>query len=313
MAITESDATEGTDLTRGRTRRDAGLKLRRNKKRERGRDGVGSYAAPPVMTRRWKYILRALVLITFLAAWEYLPKVDWLNSRISVFDPFFISSPSLIAERVWEFLVPGDGAASIWPFLAATVKAALVGFVAGAGSGFLVGLMLSNMPRVNAVLRIFIVGINSVPRVALIPLVIVIVGPGGGAALLMSLLVVFFLTFYNAYEGGVSVPKSILQNAQVMDAPPSKIVLQVRLPYVVLWTFAALPNALAFSLLVAVATEMISGSSGTGGLLLRAAVNLDPTTTFAILVYLSLTGVLFLSIANLGKRRLLHWAPGQSG
>ena len=96
-----------------------------------------------------------------------------------------------------------------------------------------------------------------------------------------------------------------------MRASPVRVMLKVRLPHVVLWVFGVIPNAVAFSLVAAVTNEILSGSGGLGTLLLTATSNLDATTTFAVVIFLSIAGVLMLQGATFLRRRILFWADTQ--
>lgn len=257
--------------------------------------------------RSYIYLARLAVLVAILAAWQYLPSVHWLSSRYRFLDPFFVSSPEQVSKRTWDLATADHGAISIWPYLWSTLWAAFIGFAIGMAIGFLIGLLLSNAPTLDSVLSVFIAAANSVPRIAIIPIIIVMVGPGATASVISVVVVVFFVTFFNAYEGGRNVPRPVLNNARVMQARAMMTMLHVRLPYVLQWTFAVLPNAVAFSLLIVVTSQILQGTGGIGALMLTAQNSLDTTTTMALVVYLSATGVLALRIAELAKRRLLHW------
>lgn len=254
------------------------------------------------------YFWRLAVLAAFLAAWQWLPDVGVMRQHVHFLDPFFISSPERVARQMWAFALPRNGSQAIWLYLWGTMEATLIGFAIGTALGFLMGLVLSNMPRVNSVLQVYVVALNSVPRIALVPVIILIAGPGEASAVLSAVIVVFFITFFSAYEGGTHVPPEVLNNAKVMNASPTRVMFHVRLPYVVLWLFASVPNAVAFSLIAVVTNEILAGSGGVGALLLTATSNLDATTTMAVVIFLSIVGVLLLRGATFARRRILFWA-----
>lgn len=254
------------------------------------------------------YFWRLVVLGVFLAAWQWLPDVGALRQHVHFLDPFFISSPQQVAKQMWAFAAPPDGSQAIWPYLWGTTEATLLGFLIGTALGFVFGLVLSNMPRVNSVLQVYVVALNSLPRIAMVPVIILIAGPGTASAVLSAVIVVFFITFFSAYEGGTHVPPAVLSNAEVMKASALRVMAYVRLPYVVLWTFAVIPNAVAFSLVAVVTTEILAGSGGVGSLLLTATSNLDATVTMAVVIFLSIIGVVLLRGATFARRRILFWA-----
>jgi NitT/TauT family transport system permease protein len=254
------------------------------------------------------YLARILVLIAVLAGWQYLPDISALRSRYHFLNPFFISSPEGVVKRMAGLASAPDWSSTVWPYLWQTVEGTLIGFAIGAAGGFIVGLTFSNAPRLNQVFGVFLMALNTLPRIALIPIIILLVGPGTASGVISAISVVFFLVFFNAFDGGTRVPGAVVSNARVMNASPLAIMAHVRLPYVILWTFAVVPNALAFGLLAVVATEILSGTDGVGSLLLQATSTLDAATTMAVVVYLSIVGVIMLQVAEFAKRRLLHWA-----
>src|SRR5262249_18365017 len=158
------------------------------------------------------------------------------------------------------------------------------------------------------VLGMYINAVNSIPRIALVPLIIAVAGVGHSAEILAVVINVFFVMFFNCLEGGRRVPPAVLDNARVMAASPLRTLIRIRLRYVSLWAFAAIPNAAAFSLLGVIFVQMLAGSGGIGQLLLIATANLDTTSNIGLIVFLSLTGVILVRISEFVKRRLLHWA-----
>lgn len=253
---------------------------------------------------------RLLVVAAVLVSWQFVPQVHWLSSRFRFLDPFFISSPTRVATRVWYLALGAHRYPAIWPYLGDTVVAALKGFLLGSVFGFIVGLALSNSRRLNDIFGVFLIALNSVPKIAILPIIIIMAA--NNAAFIGATLVVFFLMFFNCLEGGRSVPPAVFDNARVYGASRLIMMLRIRARYVLQWAFANVPNAVAHSLLTVITVQVISANGGIGVLLLTAVSTLDSTETFAVVLYLSVTGILFLRVANLAKGRLLHWADSQA-
>ncbi len=259
--------------------------------------------------RGQKLVWQLALLVAFLAGWEWIPSEDggWITGYVSFLDPFYISSPTRVAQTLHDLFTASNGRISIWPYLQNTIVGTVVGFVVGLFLGGLAGLLLSSAPRVRQVISPYIVLVNSIPRIALIPVIVIIAGPTGAASTFNAVLVVFFLAFFNAVEGGVSVPKETIANVALMGASNVQIMRFVRLPNVVNWTFAVMPNAISFGLLTVVATELITGVKGLGALILAATSNVDSSLSFAVVVLLSLLGLAVYGLAVLLKRRVLRW------
>jgi NitT/TauT family transport system permease protein len=169
------------------------------------------------------------------------------------------------------------------------------------------GLIFSNSKLVSAVFSPFIVALNAVPRIALIPIIILITGPTFNSTVISAAMIVFFLVFYNAFAGGRSVPTQVLQHSQLLGANPLEVVWQLRLPYVAVWTVASLPSALALGLIGVVTTEILTGRSGIGQILVTSIAYSDSTTTFCVVVLLAILGVLQTALSEIVTKRILHW------
>jgi NitT/TauT family transport system permease protein len=246
--------------------------------------------------------------IAFLLAWEFLPQIGALSSRFHFLDPFFISSPTRMFHSLIGLLSGNnDNQISIWPYLWTTISATVLGSTLGMILGALFGLIFSNSRKLSEVVRPFLILANSVPRVAIIPIFVVMLGPTVSASVISVVAVVFFLGFFNAFEGGVSVPDALLENAKLLGASSYETMRSIRLPMVLTWTFAAVPNAISFGLIVAVTTELLAGIPGMGALLLTATANLQVDFTFAIIAALSLVGLILYWGAVLLQRRVIHW------
>lgn len=252
------------------------------------------------------------LLLLFLAAWQWLPDTP-LSKVITFLDPFYISSPFQVGVELWELLTGANDTAPIWPYLVATLESALIGLVAGTIIGGAVGLWLSNSPRVNQVLSPFIVAVNAIPRIALIPIIVIIVGPTELSSIFTAITVVFFVVFYNAYEGGKKIAPEMVRSARLLGFSSNGIMGKIRLRYVIAWTFASLPNAISFSLLAVVTAEVLTGAEGIGKLIIVALSTISATLTFAVVIILAVIGVLLTGAAALLRSRVLYWWDEDQG
>lgn len=247
------------------------------------------------------------LLIAILAAWEYIPKISGIRQVITFADPYFISSPSEIWNTVLDLAFSRNGSVAVWPYLWQTVFASVAGVAIGTVTGALAGLWLSNSPRSSEILRPFIVALNAVPRIALIPVFVIILGPTLKASMFTAVTVVFFIVFFNAYEGGRTVPAHVLNNAHLLGASNSQLMYRVRWRYVLAWTLASLPNAVSLGLITAVTAEILTGTAGMGRLILNSVTTVDSGLTFAVVVILSVLGSLLVGCTSIAERRWQRW------
>lgn len=250
---------------------------------------------------------RLVILVGALAAWQLLPTVESIRRHVKWMNPFFVSSPVRVYHEIERLLTGSHGTPTVWSDLWVTVQATLVGTAIGLLLGVFLGAVLSNNERLAKVFAVYIATLNAMPRVALIPIIVIIVGSGTRAAVVASAIIVTFLTFFNAFEGGRSVPGPILQNARVLGATNWQVMVRVRLPNVMIWTFAAVPNAVAFGLVSVVTTELLTGTVGMGGLMLAATSNVNADLSFAVMIILSVVGITLVTVAERIKQRVLHW------
>ncbi len=250
----------------------------------------------------WQLLILALIL----GAWEGLTRIPWFVQN-TLFDPFFISQPSRVAVRLWQWLQPGPK--SVWPHLFLTLQATMLGLLTGVGSGFAVGLALSRSRTASDICNPFIVACNSMPRIAFVPLITMFFGLGLASKVATSWFVVFFLVFFNTYKGGRSVERELVDFCRTLGASQHQILWRVRIPTAAAWTFASLPNAISFALIGVVLAEFVGSTTGMGYLMITALATLNATDMFASVVLLSVVGIVLVYAVTWLERRLLHWSP----
>lgn len=280
--------------------------------------GAGTLSSPasaearPLMARLpWRRlgILAGQVglLALVLGAWEILTGIAWFRQN-TFLDPFFISRPSLIVVKLWSWTL-GDKAGFLWPHLASTIGATLLGLAVAVVTGYMAGLALSQNRALAALFNPFIVALNSLPRIAMVPLITMIFGLGLASKVVTAWFIVFFLIFFNAFKGGVNIEAHLINFCRTLGGSNRQITWSVRIPNSLAWTFAALPNAVSFSLIGVVIAEFVGSTTGMGYLITTALATLNATDMFATITVLGLVGIVLVSAISAIERRLLHWAP----
>jgi NitT/TauT family transport system permease protein len=247
------------------------------------------------------------LLIAFLAAWEWLPQIPAVAHLAHFLDPFFISSPSKIVQEIWYLSTGTHDVSPMWPNFRITMTSALAGSISAMVVGAALGVVLSHFRVVNELVRPFINALNAVPKVAIIPIVVIVFGASTTTDAITAFLVVFFLVFYNALAGGSTISQDILENFRIYGASSASVLWRVRLPFVAAWIFAQLPNAISYGLVGAVTAELFSGTPGFGQLLLTAVDTSNATLTFAVVVILMIVGVVLVMGAEMLRSKLMPW------
>lgn len=252
-------------------------------------------------------VVRIVIVVALLALWQWLPQIPALSQALPVFNDFFVSSPVRVWDEIVNLAIGSESTGSIWPYLGATLLAALIGTAVGAVTGLAFALWLSANDFASRVMNPFIAVINATPRVAIIPIIVIIVGPNPTASAITAVTIVFFVIFFNAFEGSRAIARETLDNAALLGARGLSSIWRVRLPYAAAWTFAALPNAISFGLVGAVTAEILSGAQGVGRLMLTATNTTNADLTFAVVAYVGAVGALLVLAAAAARRRFLRW------
>jgi NitT/TauT family transport system permease protein len=263
----------------------------------------------PLTIRAWQVAIVVVVIV----AWQWVPDIPGIRSVFDFADPFFISSPYLLAKELWALALGQHGTTPIWTPLAHTVLTALIGSAAACALGAVAGLAVSNWTTLDRITRPFLVVLNAIPRVAMIPIIVLLAKNPSTSDALTALTVVFFLVFYNAAAGASSVPTEIVQNAELMGASKLRVMWRVRWPYAMGWTLITLPNAIAFGLVGSVTAEIFTGSTGLGYDLVLAIDNSNANLLFAIVVVLAIIGVILVLGSSWLRRILMPWWETSQG
>jgi sulfonate transport system permease protein len=256
----------------------------------------------------------ALVLVV-LSVWQYAPQIPGVTRWAPILDPFFISAPSRIAAKFWELAsTSGDQGAilksgNLFVQLWATLRATLLGFAVGVSTGFVAGLVLSQVRFAADVLHPYLVAVNALPRIALVPLIIMIFGTGLGAKVVLAWLIVFFIVFFNTYAGGRAIEPAVVDACRILGASRRQLLATVIVPHVAGWTFAILPLAMSASIIGVVVGEFVGGAQGLGYIITVALGQLEATDLFVALITLCIVAVVLISLTARLERWLLHWRP----
>jgi len=248
------------------------------------------------------------MVVIFILIWEVGTRLPVLSKNTNIFDPFFVSRPSEIVSRLIDWTV-GEKAGYLWPHLWATVSATLIGLVVAVVSGFFVGLLFSQKRELAIIFNPFIVALNSLPRIAFVPLITMIFGLGLVSKVVTAWFIVFFLVFFNTFKGGMSIEKELIDFCRTLGANERQITRTVRIPNALAWTFTALPNAVSFSLIGVVIAEFVGSTTGMGYLIIVSLATLNAGDMFAALTVLSIVGMILVSLFQVLERRLLKWSP----
>ncbi len=242
-------------------------------------------------------LLRAALLLLLLGSWEGLS--GWL------FDPFWVSKPSLILAYLYQWILYGD----FFRHLNATLFAILVGYGVGAILGLGLGLPLGRTETTAKVLDPFLLALNGIPRVALAPLFVIWFGIGILPKVVLVFTLVFFVVFYNAYAGVRSVERRYLDLAWAMGANRRDIFRKVILPAAAPYILLGLKLSIPYAVIGAIIGEFIASSKGLGYKIQVETSLYNTTGTMAGIIVLMVLVVILNALLSWIERRALAWRP----
>jgi NitT/TauT family transport system permease protein len=188
-----------------------------------------------------------------------------------------------------------------------TLTEIAIGYGIGAAVGLGLGFILGRSKLLSELLEPFIIGLYSIPKIALAPLFIVWLGLGMPSKVAVVVLASFFLVFFNTYSGLLNVNEELVRLARLMGASWYQCVFRVILPSAAHQIFIGLKTAVPYAVIGAVIGEYIGSNEGLGHFILYASQTYDAPALFSGILALIL--IVFVSNYALSRleRRLIRW------
>jgi ABC-type nitrate/sulfonate/bicarbonate transport system permease component len=241
-------------------------------------------------------VLAWIAVALVLVLWEAVVFALDLN-------PIYLPRPTRILLALGTMLSTGG----LLIDLAATLGRIFGGFVIALVFGTALGIWMATSERVNAIADNFIAALYPLPKVTLIPLLIIWLGTGGPFMLTISALGAIFPIVINTVLGIRQCDPGLILAARDLGASPRRIVRMVLLPSAVPSIFAGVRLGLGVSIILVVAAEMVVGKVGLGARLYLAGQVLETEQVFAVLIVLALLGIVITKSQDAIDRRLSHW------
>lgn len=190
-----------------------------------------------------------------------------------------------------------------------TLKETLYGFLLALVLGVPMAVAIANSRTLNLMFYPLLVALQSVPKVALAPIILVWLGPGLESKLAIAWLVAFFPIIVDTAAGLRSTPKELLELADSLNASRWQILTKVQFPAALPFVMTGAKVAITLAVIGAVIGEFVGSSEGLGFLLLTATSQLDTPLAFAALLALSLLGLLVYLLVEGVELLIAPWLP----
>nr|WP_263324327.1 ABC transporter permease [Neobacillus sp. Marseille-Q6967] len=226
-----------------------------------------------------------------------------LVCQLNIVPPLFLPAPSAIITDGWQMISSGE----LFKNLLASLYRILGGYAIGAVLGILVGLILGFSKWADAVFTPIVYSIYPIPKIALLPLIILWFGIGEMPKVAIIALGVFFPVLINTFSGVKSVDPILIKAAVTFGSSHLNVIRKVILPGALPTIFAGLKLAAGTALLLLVSAEMIAAQYGIGAMVLHYGNLMITTKLMAGVLLLSLLGLLFNRGLQWLERILIPW------
>jgi NitT/TauT family transport system permease protein len=239
-------------------------------------------------------VVRLISVAVFFAAWEY-----W-GRRMN---PVFMVPPSAVFAAAIDMIRDGT--------LLTAIKQSLlpfsVGLVITIIGGIAIGIVMAQWPLLEYILDPFVNALYAIPRIALVPLIILWVGLEFGGKVTILVSVAIFPVIVNTYAGIKDVRGSMLEIGRAYGATPMQIFFKIVLPAAVPFIMAGIRLSVGLAIIGIIVGEFFTAMSGLGGLIVEYANNFATAKLFVPVIVIALVGVFLTEFVVFLERRLSRW------
>jgi NitT/TauT family transport system permease protein len=241
--------------------------------------------------------LSIMSLIVFLVAWEILIRAGEISS-------YLVPAPSDVLIAFGQDLA----SPSYWVAVYATLYEIVLGFLLGSVMGVGLGIALALSSLLDRIFYPYIVGLQTVPKVAIAPLMIVWFGFGIESKVLIVALTSMFPVLVNTIAGLRATEQDRLDLLRGLCASPIQTLIYVQMPNALPYIFAGLNTAIVLAVIGAIVGEFVGAREGLGVIILKANFGLDLASVFSSLIMLGIIGVALNAGMRAIERRVCFWS-----
>jgi NitT/TauT family transport system permease protein len=194
----------------------------------------------------------------------------------------------------------------------ATLKTVMLGFVFSILVSLPLAVLLTASPTIASAVYPFLVWTQSIPKVALAPILVVVLGSNELPRVVITVLVAFFPLVISIATGLMSVPPELIELSRACRASKWSELWRIRLPYAIPFVFAGLKVAISLSVVGAVVAEFVNADAGLGFLIVTSTAFFKVPVAFGALIILSFMGVVLFQIVVVAERVFFPWSSSNA-
>lgn len=243
-----------------------------------------------------------ITLVLGLAVWSL--SIRWFSVP-----NYILPTPSAVLAAMRVGYLEG----SYWPHVFFTLQNIVVGYACGCVLAIALGALLAESRNFERFVYPYIIALQSMPKVALAPLIIVWFGFGNLSKIIMVALICFFPLFINTSVGIKQTPPHLVNMMRVFSASRAEVFFRVKLRAALGHIFAGLQIGIVLGLIGEVVAEFVASTRGLGYLIATSQANFDVATMFAALAGLVAIGVAGTQLVRAIHRRVIFWEAKPPG
>jgi NitT/TauT family transport system permease protein len=273
------------------------------------RDAAEDGATPVVPVRARPMlngtVIAGLGLVALLVLWI-------VSVRVMHVPSYILPAPEAVLRALWSGLAvnPASPQGYYRP-LWSTLSNAAAGFAIGTGLGLLLGSLMAESRTIEKLVMPYAFALQSLPKVAIAPLIVIWFGFGDGSKVAIAALLAFFPVLINSFTGLRSIEPERIDLMRSLSATRFETYRIVKLPNAAPFIFAGLDMAVVYALLGAIVAEFLGAQQGMGVVITQAQSVSDVAGVFAALAILGALGIVLHGGVRRLERRVVHW--GQRG
>jgi NitT/TauT family transport system permease protein len=231
----------------------------------------------------------------------------WQLGADRLFDPFFFGTPLAVFQQLIKELTNVE----FYQDLGVTALEMAGGFGIGASTGIVLGVLLARWDYVANVVDPFLLALNSIPRIALAPMLIVWFGIDMASKVFLGATLVFFITFFNTLAGIRNVERALCDVARVQGASDWQIFTKVMLPSASTWIMTGIKMSLPFALVGVIIGEFLVSSRGLGYRLNTYSTSYNTVGAVSMIIIMMMLMMLLTAAIDRLESKLMRWRPSR--